>query len=74
MRRTVYLPDDLAKQVDEYLQIHRGLTFSGLVGEELRKTVAPRDMRAFLERAGIVPEATRPPGVPPEDRAGLGEP
>ena len=73
MRRTVYLPDDLAEQVDQYLKDHPWLTFSGLVGEALRARVAPPDINAILELAGLVPEADRPVREQPEDRAGSGD-
>jgi hypothetical protein len=73
MRRTVYLPDDLAEQVDQYLKDHPWLTFSGLVGEALRARVAPPDINALLELAGLVPEADRPVREQPEDRAGSGD-
>jgi hypothetical protein len=56
MRRTVYLPDDLAKHVDQYLRDHPGLTFSKLVQRLLYQRVAPRDISRLLELAGIVKE------------------
>jgi hypothetical protein len=54
MRKTIYLPDELAAQVDEYLQIHRGETFSSLVQRALQREVAPKDLSAILKLAGIV--------------------
>ena len=54
MRKTIYLPDDLAAQVDEYLDIHRNETFSSLVQRVLRREVAPKDMRSILDLVGFV--------------------
>lgn len=71
MRRTVYLPDDLAKKVDEYLETHPELTFSALVRCSLEKRVAPRDLTPLLELAGIVKKAKRHPRLQPEDQAAL---
>jgi hypothetical protein len=73
MRRTVYLPDDLAAAADTYLRDHPGLSFSNLVAEALRARVAPTDISAFLERAGLLPDPNRPARIQPEDRAGQHE-
>jgi metal-responsive CopG/Arc/MetJ family transcriptional regulator len=54
MRKTIYLPDDLAAQVDEYLKAHRGESLSSLVQEALKDRVAPRDPRGILRLAGLV--------------------
>jgi hypothetical protein len=70
MRRTVYLPDDLAAQVDQYLQKHQELTFSRLVQDLLKQRTTPRDLGRLLELPALVPEATRPARLQPEDRAG----
>lgn len=53
MRRTIYLPDDLAAQVDEYLAIHRNETFSSLVQRVLRREVV-KDPSAILKLIGMV--------------------
>jgi hypothetical protein len=58
MRRTIYLPDELSTQVDEYLKRHPGLTLSGLVREVLEARVSPRDPRSILKLAGIVKKAS----------------
>lgn len=73
MRRTIYLPDDLAASADAYLRDHPGVTFSNLVCDALRTRLVPPDINAILELAGLVPEATRPAREQPEDRAGRGE-
>ncbi len=70
MRRTIYLPDDLAACTDEYLREHPGVSFSNLVCEALRARVAPPDLSAILGLPPLVPEADRPARVQPEDRAG----
>src|SRR5205823_13745627 len=67
MRRTVYLPDDLAAHADKYLRDHPRLTFSTLVQRLLYQRVAPRDISRLLELAGIVKEAKGRPREQPED-------
>jgi hypothetical protein len=54
MRKTIYLPDDLAARVDEYLKIHQNQTFSSLVQTVLEEKVVPKNRRSILELAGIV--------------------
>ena len=58
MRRTIYVPDDLDERVHAYLHQHPGLNLSALVREALEHRLAPRDPRAILELAGLVPEAS----------------
>ena len=58
MRRTIYLPDDLADRVEQYLRDHPGLSLSALVRESLNARLSPPDPRAILELAGLVPEAS----------------
>jgi len=53
-KRTIYLPEELATRVDDYLQAHRSLTFSSLVQQALERQIVPRDPRAILKLAGIV--------------------
>lgn len=60
MRKTIYLPDDLAAQVDTYLKHHPGLTFSALVQQVLEDELAPPDLNPLLDLAGFV-------SVPPLD-------
>ena len=73
MRRTIYLPDDLAARAEEYLRDHPGVSFSNLVCEALRARVAPPDLSAILDLPALMPEADRPARVQPEDRAGRDE-
>jgi metal-responsive CopG/Arc/MetJ family transcriptional regulator len=54
MRKTIYLPDELAAQVDDYLKQHRGETLSSLVQEALEARVVPRKRPSILDLAGIV--------------------
>ncbi len=53
-KRTVYLPDELASQVEAYMKAHTGMSFSTLVQETLTERVAPRHRRSILELAGLV--------------------
>ena len=66
MKRTIYLPDELAKRVDDYLQLHRDLTFSGLVQQALEQRVMPKDPHAMLRLAGFV--ESRRSNILPDDR------
>ena len=68
VKRTVYLPDDLAGRVEAYLREHRSLTFSTLVQEALEHRLTPPDPRAVLDLAGLVPEASMPARQRAEDR------
>jgi hypothetical protein len=71
MRRTIYLPDDLAAATDEYLRRHPEHTFSSLVREALQERVAPPDINALLELAGIVKKTRRRRRLQPEDQVAL---
>jgi hypothetical protein len=68
MRRTVYLPDDLDAQVEEYLKIHRNQTFSSLVRQALKREVAPKDPEALLKLIGLIPKGTPRHHIPLEER------
>jgi hypothetical protein len=54
MRKTIYLPDGLAAQVEEYLKQHQGMTFSSLVQDVLEREIAPPDLSGLLDLAGFV--------------------
>jgi hypothetical protein len=58
MRRTIYLPEDLAHRVETYLHEHPGVTLSALVREALENQLCPPDPSAILELAGLVKEAS----------------
>ncbi len=57
-KRTIYLPDELAEQVESYLKLYPGKSFSALVQEALAERVAPRDLTPILELAGFVASGT----------------
>lgn len=54
MRKTIYLPDELAGQVEEYLEEHQGLTLSSLVREMLEDRIASKRRGSILDLAGFV--------------------
>ena len=58
MRRTIYLPNDLADRVEQYLRDHPGVSLSALVRESLDARINPPDPRAILQLAGLVPDAS----------------
>ena len=68
MRRTIYLPDELARRLDDYLEEHPGLSLSGLVREALERRLTPPDPGAILDLAGLVPEASVEARLRAEDR------
>jgi hypothetical protein len=67
MRKTIYLPDDLAARVDEYLSRHQDQTLSSLVQQALEDKVRPKDPRAILKLIGLV-SADTPRNVVPMDQ------
>lgn len=68
MRKTIYLPDDLAAEVDEYLSLHKSETLSSLIQRAIRREVAPRDPSAILKLIGLVPKDAPRKVVPMEER------
>jgi hypothetical protein len=54
IRKTIYLPDDLAAQVEDYLKLHKGETFSSLVQEALEVRIAPPKRPSILDLIGFV--------------------
>ncbi len=67
MRRTIYLPDELADRADAYLRAHPGLSLSALVQAALEERLAPPELGGILELAGLVPEAATPAREQAED-------
>ncbi|CAN5660022.1 hypothetical protein BH24DEI1_BH24DEI1_04090 [soil metagenome] len=66
MRHTIYLPDDLERQLREHLAARPDATLSSLVQEALRAHLAgKRNLGALLELAGAVTGV----GVDARDRA-----
>lgn len=58
VRRTIYLPDELAARVDAYLREHPEKNLSGLVREALESKLTRPDPLAILELAGVVQHAS----------------
>jgi hypothetical protein len=54
VRKTIYLPDDLAARVDEYLSRHQNETLSSLVQRALEDRVGPKNPHAILDLIGFV--------------------
>jgi Arc/MetJ-type ribon-helix-helix transcriptional regulator len=54
MKRTVHLPDDLARQVETYLAQHPEENWSSLVQKGLRRALRPREPGNLLESIGTV--------------------
>ena len=67
MKRTVYIPDDLAEQLRQYLDDHPDQTLSSIVQEALEEKFAARDISKLLALAGIVQEAPRNAAEDAED-------
>jgi hypothetical protein len=66
VKRTVYVPRDLERQLKEHLAAHPGQTVSGLVQEALLQRLSRPDPNKILRLAGIV---ARAPGRRARDRA-----
>ena len=73
MKRTIYLNDELARRVDEYLRDHPEATFSSVVQQAIVRNLAPPDSTAILELAGLVRHASAHAGDHAEDRRVLAE-
>jgi metal-responsive CopG/Arc/MetJ family transcriptional regulator len=57
MKRTIYLSDELAKRVDDYLEKTPNYNLSNLIQEALEAKLATKDISQLLELAGIIKEA-----------------
>ncbi|MGK7878435.1 MAG: hypothetical protein AB4426_35585 [Xenococcaceae cyanobacterium] len=57
MKRTLYIPDELWAQLEEYLQNHPEQNPSSLVQRALVEKLRPRNCSRLLELAGIVENA-----------------
>jgi hypothetical protein len=68
MKSTIYLSDDLAKRVEEYLETNPHYNLSNLVQEALEAKLATKDISQLLELAGIVKEAPFPASENAEDQ------
>jgi len=68
MKRTVYIPADLARHVEAYLARRPGVTLSTLVQEALAARVRPANPREILRLAGLVAKASTTARRRAEDR------
>ncbi|MDJ0661947.1 MAG: hypothetical protein QNJ42_21040 [Crocosphaera sp.] len=59
MKRTIYLPDELAQRLSNYLKEHPQETLSSLVQNSLETKLESKDISKLLELAGIVQDAPR---------------
>ncbi len=59
MKRTIYLPDDLAQRLSDYLKEHPQETLSSLVQTSLESKLENKDISKLLGLAGIVENAPR---------------
>ncbi len=57
MKRTLYIPDELWAQLEEYLREHPEQNPSSLVQVALTEKLRPRNGSKLLELAGIVENA-----------------
>ena len=57
MRRTLYIPDELWKQLSDYLEQHPQENASSVVQVALRDKLRPRNGERLLKLAGIVESA-----------------
>ena len=56
---TIELPDQLAEQIQTYLQNHPQETLADILQEVLQIKLFPKDSSKLLELAGIVTDAPR---------------
>ncbi len=57
MKRTLYIPDELWEQLNNYLQEHPQENVSSVVQVALKDKLRPRNGARLLELAGIVKNA-----------------
>lgn len=67
MKRTIYLPDELDKKVEKYLQNTPNQSLSNLIQEALEIKLASKDISQLLELAGIIKNAPREASENAED-------
>ncbi|PIG92866.1 hypothetical protein [Gloeocapsopsis sp. IPPAS B-1203] len=68
MKRTIYLPDDIAERLNKYLIDHPNETLSSVVQEALEDKLARKDVSKLLSLAGIVQNASCNAADNAEDR------
>ena len=57
MKRTVYIPDEYANALDNYLKEHPEETLSSIMQEAIQKKLAQKDISKFLALAGLIQDA-----------------
>ncbi len=67
VKRTVYIPDELDREIEGYLAEHQEESLSSIVQEAIQKKIAKRNVEAFLSMAGIVKDAPFDSSQNPED-------
>jgi hypothetical protein len=65
---TIELPDQLAEQLNTYLQTHPEETLVGLIHEALKIKLFPKDSSKLLELAGIVTDTPLKQQTQPKTR------
>jgi hypothetical protein len=56
MKRTIHIPEELARQMEKYLKEHPGETWSGLVQEGVKQVIPRRqkDLSKVMDLVGIL--------------------
>lgn len=67
MKRTIDIPDALARRLEQYLQEHPEETLDCIVTEAIEEKLAEKNLTPLLELAGIVKEAPQNAGDRAED-------
>lgn len=57
MKQTVYIPDELADALENYLKKHPEETLDSITQEAIQKKLAAANASKFLKLAGLVEEA-----------------
>ena len=57
MKRTVYIPDEYAGALENYLKEHPEETLSSIVQEAIQKKLAQKNVSEFLALAGLIQDA-----------------
>jgi hypothetical protein len=68
MKKTLYIPDDLWEQLNQYLQENPGENVSSVVQGALKEKLRPRNGVGLSQLAGIVNNAPSDASVNPTSR------
>lgn len=68
MKKTLYIPDDLWQQLNQYLQENPTENVSSVVQTALKEKLRPRNGAGLLKLAGIVSHAPADASVNPTHR------